>query len=280
MTIDINHLRQYLGRSESHSDAMSAMPAAALAATLNLPPPFAGAPLPPLWHWLYFLPLAKQSDLGPDGHPRGIGLLPQIPLPRRMWAGSRITYLQPLKTGEPAQKVATLAKIDLKEGQSGPLVFVQTRYEMSHASGVAVVEEQDIVYREAATPGSAPPPARPAPTNAVWEKQVQPDPMLLFRYSALIFNAHRIHYDRPYVTGVEGYPGLVVHGPLIATLLAGLLPEHLPEAKVKTMSVRAMSPLFDIAPFTVCGRPENNGALLWATNAEGGLAMEIKVEFV
>lgn len=283
MTIDIDHLRQYIGRSESHSDAMSAMPAAALAATLNLPAPFAGAPLPPLWHWLYFLPLARQSDLGPDGHPRGSGLLPEIPLPRRMWAGSRITYLQPLKTGEPAQKVATLTKIDLKQGQSGPLVFVQTRYEMSHAAGVAVVEEQDIVYREAAVPGAAAPPAKQAPTDALWEKEVRPDPMLLFRYSALTFNAHRIHYDRPYVTGVEGYPGLVVHGPLIATLLAGLVREHLPEAKVKAMTIRAMSPLFDIAPFTVCGRPEvgdaGNGALLWAKNAEGGLAMEIKVEY-
>ena len=283
MTLNIDHLRQYLGRSETLADGMSPATAAALAATLDLDPPSPDAELPALWHWVYFLPVVKQAQLGHDGHPQGGGLLPEMPLPRRMWAGSRITFLQPLRTGTPAQKKFSLTKLDLKQGQTGNLIFVQARHEIGNAAGPALVEEQDIVYREAAVPGAPLPAARPAPKDALWEKTVRPDPMLLFRYSALIFNAHRIHYDRPYVMGTEGYPGLVVHGPLIATLLAGLLSEHLPDAKLKALTVRAMSPLFDIAPFTLCGRPESSdekaGALLWAKNAEGGLAMEIKAEF-
>jgi len=270
--------QDWVGRTESRADVVTTTPVAALAATLDRddPLPRAGDPLPPLWHWLYFLPLARQSELGPDGHPKRGGFLPPVPLPRRMWAGSRLSFLHPLRIGEPIERTSTIVDVTRKDGRSGPLVFVRVRHEIAGSSGLAIVDEHDIVYRDVPAPNERPATPPRASGTASWSRTIQPDDSLLFRYSALTFNGHRIHYDRRYVTEVEGYPGLVVHGPLIATLLLELARGARPEATVVRYSFRAVSPLFDIAAFTVNGVASDDGKSLslWAANPDGGLAME------
>jgi 3-methylfumaryl-CoA hydratase len=270
--------QDWVGRTESRADVVTTTPVAALAATLDRddPLPRAGDPLPPLWHWLYFLPLARQSELGPDGHPKRGGFLPPVPLPRRMWAGSRLSFLHPLRIGEPIERTSTIVDVTRKDGRSGPLVFVRVRHEIAGSSGLAIVDEHDIVYRDVPAPNERPATPPRASGTASWSRTIQPDDVLLFRYSALTFNGHRIHYDRRYVTEVEGYPGLVVHGPLIATLLLELARGARPEATVVRYSFRAVSPLFDIAAFTVNGVASDDGKSLslWAANPDGGLAME------
>jgi 3-methylfumaryl-CoA hydratase len=261
----------WIGKTESRSDIVTAGPVAALSATLDRedPPPRAGDALPPLWHWLFFLDRHRASELGPDGHARRGGLLPPIPLPRRMWAGSRFKFHHPLHIGDQITRETRVLDIKEKAGRSGPLVFVLVRHEISNEAGTAIAEEHDIVYRDHGPAA----PVQPAPKDAAWQRTIQPDDVLLFRYSALTFNAHRIHYDRRYSTELEGYPGLVVHGPLIATLLMDLLRRNQPAANVAQFSFRAVSPLFDTAPFVVCGKPEGNTVRLWAKDAAGNLAM-------
>jgi 3-methylfumaryl-CoA hydratase len=261
----------WIGKTETRQDIVTPGPAAALSATLDREdaPPQTGDALPPLWHWLYFLDRYRASELGSDGHVRRGGLLPSIPLPRRMWAGSRFEFHHPLLVGDQITRETRVIDIKEKSGRSGPLVFVLVRHEISNASGLAITEEHDIVYRGHG-PGAPP---QPAPADDAWKRTIQADDVLLFRYSALTFNAHRIHYDRRYATEVEGYPGLVVHGPLIATLLMDLLRRHEPAANVARFSFRAVSPLFDTAPFTVCGKTEGNAVALWAKDAAGNLAM-------
>ena len=267
----------WIGRAEVRSDTVTAGQVVALSATLDRddPEPKPGDPLPPLWHWLFFLDRHRQSELGPDGHARRGGLLPPIPLPRRMWAGSRFEFRHPLLVGDQITRETRVIDIQEKSGRSGPLVFVVVRHEISTAEGLAIVEEHDIVYREHGPAA----PAQPAPADAAWERTIQPDDVLLFRYSALTFNGHRIHYDRRYATEVEGYPGLVVHGPLIATLLMDLLRRNQPETNVARFSFRAVSPLFDTGPFVVCGKPEGKTIALWAKDAAGNLAMSAEAGF-
>jgi 3-methylfumaryl-CoA hydratase len=275
--VDIVHLQQWIGRSETHTDLVTPVPVAALSATLDRddPAPQPGDVLPPLWHWLYFLPIHRQSELGPDGHARRGGFLPPVPLPRRMWAGSRLEFHQPLRVGQAITRVSRIVDVKHKQGRTGPLVFVLVRHEISNERGIALTEEHDMVFRDHPQPGEPAPVPQPAPTGAAWQRTIHPDDVLLFRYSALTFNGHRIHYDRRYVTEVEGYPGLVVHGPLIATLLLDLMRRSLPQAIVLRFEFRAVSPLFDIAPFTACGTLEQKGlARLWAQSATGGLAMQ------
>lgn len=277
--MDIAHLQQWVGKTESASDQIAATPIAALSATLDIEAlyPVTGDPVPPLWHWLYFLKTHRQSELGPDGHARLGGFLPPIQLARRMWAGGRFEFYRSLRVGETFTRTSRIAGVQEKKGRAGSLVFVVVRYEIENAEGIALTEEQDLVYRAHAGPGDPASAPQPAPTGAVWERVVQPDDVLLFRYSALTFNGHRIHYDRRYAEA-EGYPGLVVHGPLIATLLLDLLRRHMPEANVSRFEFRAVSPLFDTSHFKVCGRQENDGKTisLWAEDAKGGLAMTAK----
>src|SRR5690606_24135017 len=196
-----------------------------------------------------------QSKIGPDGHASRGEFMPPVTLPRRMFAGARLRFPHPLAIGKPAERVGTIGPIAEKHGQTGPLVFVTVRYEFRQDGRVCVEEEQDIVYRGEGgrTPAPAVGPLPPAPEGA-WARVVTPDPVLLFRYSALTFNGHRIHYDRTYATEVEGYPGLVVHGPLIATLLLDLLRREMPRAGVCRFEFKALRPLFDIHRFAVCGR--------------------------
>ena len=210
-----------------------------------------GTPLPPLWHWLYFLPIHRHSEIGPDGHAKRGGFLPPVPLPRRMWAGSQFEFHTPIRVGDNVARTSTIEGVNSKDGRSGQLVFVKVRHELrcNGASAPALVELHDIVYREAQRAGDVAPPPQRADTGAAWQREVVPDDVLLFRYSALTFNGHRIHYDRKYVTEVEGYPGLIVHGPLIATLLMDLLRRHAPDAEVLTFQFKAVRPTFDLHTF-------------------------------
>jgi 3-methylfumaryl-CoA hydratase len=278
--MEIADLRKWVGKSESASDQITAEPIAALSATLDIeaPRPLAGDPVPPLWHWLYFLETHRQSELSPDGHEKLGGFLPPVPLPRRMWAGGRFEFHRPLRVGETCTRTSRIADVQEKKGRTGALIFVAVRHEIGNADGIALTEEQDLVYRAHANPGDPAPAPQPAPAGAKWERIIRPDDVLLFRYSALTFNGHRIHYDRRYATETEGYPGLVVHGPLIATLLLDLLRRHMPAADVARFEFRAVRPLFDTSPFKVCGKPESDGKTfsLWAADASGGLAMTAK----
>jgi 3-methylfumaryl-CoA hydratase len=279
-------LARWVGKTETVTDNVTATPYAALSATLDRAPerPPAGTPLPPLWHWLYFLPLYRQSEVGADGHAKRGGFLPPVPLPRRMWAGSQFEFNQPLRVGDRISRVSTIADVTEKSGRTGPLVFVKVRHEMraNDEASPAIVEFHDIVYREAPKPGDVAPPPKAAPSQARWQRRWVPDDVLLFRYSALTFNGHRIHYDRKYVTEVEGYPGLIVHGPLIATLLLDLLRSEAPDAIVRRYEFRAVRPLFDIHPFDVCGEPsvEGKSVRLWAKDHEGWLAMDATAQIV
>jgi 3-methylfumaryl-CoA hydratase len=193
-----------------------------------------------------------------------------------MWAGSRVEFLQPLRVGESVTNTSRIVDVWRKEGRSGPLLFVRVRHEIEDSMGLAVVEEQDIVYRDEPKSSEAPVPLPPTSCAYEWARQIQPDALLLFRYSALTFNGHRIHYDRPYATEVEGYPGLVVHSPLIATLLLDLLRRNIPDFQLSHFSFRAVKPTFDMAPFLVCGKRGNDGKTvhLWAQHLDGGLAMD------
>jgi 3-methylfumaryl-CoA hydratase len=274
------NLQEWIGKSEAVSDIATATPYAALAATLDRAPerpPF-GTPLPALWHWLYFLPLHRQSEIGPDGHAKRGGFLPPVPLPRRMWAGSQFEFHKPLRVGDNLTRVSTIHDVTEKSGRTGTLVFVKVRHEIRRGddSDIALTEFHDIVYREAPKPDDVAPPPKAAPSSGTWEKQWVPDDVLLFRYSALTFNGHRIHYDRRYVTEVEGYPGLIVHGPMIATLLLDLLRHQLPDAEVARYEFRAVRPVFDINHFFVCGEPQPDGKTfrLWARDHEGWLTMD------
>ena len=282
----------WIGRSETVHDQISATPVRALAATLDhaAAPVEAGTVLPPLWHWLYFLPLHRQSEIGADGHARRGGFLPPVPLPRRMWASSQFEFRSPIRVGDEVVRRSTIADVTSKEGRSGRLVFVKVRHELrcNGAADPALIEFHDIVYREAQQPGDVAPPPQKAPSAPsslggpersdagppIWQRELTPDDVLLFRYSALTFNGHRIHYDRKYVTEVEGYPGLVVHGPLIATLLMDLLRRELPRSEIASFRFKALRPSFDGRPMRVSGKREGNTVQLWAQDHEGWLTMD------
>lgn len=281
-SVSLARLNGWIGHTECRSDTLTAAPLTGLSATLNRtddPDPNYGTDLPPLAHWLFFLPQAAQSEIGVDGHPKRGGFLPPVPLPRRMWAGGRLRFTHSLHVGDNAERHSTITRVDSKEGRSGALVFVTVRHEVSDARGVALTEEQDIVYRDNPEPGAASPTPPTAATDEDFRRVISPDPVMLFRYSALTFNGHRIHYDRPYATEVEGYPGLVVHAPLIATLLVDLVRRELPHARINAFEFKAVSPLFDIHPLTVGGKCcSDRHITLWASNHLGQLAMQAHAE--
>ena len=261
------------------ADVIALDRATAFAATLDLDRhPVAGDALPPLWHWLYFWSVARQSELGRDGHPLKGGFLPDLGLPRRMWAGGRVVFENPLPIGETAVRTSRVLSIEHKEGRSGPLGFVTVEHLIESGGTVAIREEHDIVYRGAAEPGAAAPAPKAAPDGAQWQRDVTPDEVQLFRYSALTFNGHRIHYDRTYAREIEGYPDLVVHGPLISTLLLDLVPRALPGATVREYAYRAVRPTFLGNTFSVCGRVAEDGKTidLWAKDHDGWLTMSAR----
>jgi len=288
--IDLEAFRSWTGRRREETDHIGAWPVRAMRATLDQPggEPADGEILPPAWHWLYFLEATPAAAIARDGHARRGDFLPPVPLPRRMWAGGRIEWRAPLRVGDRATRTSEIVAVEPKHGRSGTLVFVTVRHTVATARGAAIVEEHDIVYREAPAPGAATAPtAAPAATGpGAWQRQWSPDAVMLFRYSALTFNGHRIHYDQPYVTGEEGYPGLVVHGPLQATLLLDLAVASLPGRRLARFDYRALSPAFAGTPLQVHGQPDggasamNGQAHLWAAAPDGRRTMAGTVSWI
>jgi 3-methylfumaryl-CoA hydratase len=276
-------LEAWVGREERRADVADPFRVQALEAVLDrFPLPQAEAVLPPAWHWLCFLPLHRQIESGVDGHPARGGFLPPVALPRRMWAGSRIQFHAPLWVGDAIERRSVIESVKGKSGRSGELVFVTVRHEISQQGAVGVTEWQDIVYRgeaDAAKAPASPPAQAQAPASAEppalpWNDTRVPDEALLFRFSALTFNAHRIHYDRDYASRVEGYPDLVVHGPLQAILLLDLLHRKLPQAELREFSFRGVSPAFCGRALSLAGGVEAGQARLLARDDQGRITME------
>ncbi|MEP5152170.1 MaoC family dehydratase N-terminal domain-containing protein, partial [Planktotalea sp.] len=279
--INIEHLKSWEGHSEEHRDLIAAFPSNALSATLDREDAYdIGDPLPPLWHWLHFLPLHKLKDSGYDGHAALGSFLPPVPLPRRMWAGGRLTFKAPLEIGQTLRKTSTVKSVTHKSGRSGDLVFVTVLHEIFKGTTLCLSDEQDIVYRAPAKAQSEAQTPRPAPEQSAFSRTITPDPVLLFRYSALTFNGHRIHYDAPFCKQSEGYTGLIVHGPLLATLMLDLLRREMPQAQVTAFDFRALAPVFDTNAFSVHGTQTETGtARLWIRRHDGALAMEGHARF-
>ncbi|MBF0354799.1 MAG: MaoC family dehydratase N-terminal domain-containing protein [Alphaproteobacteria bacterium] len=273
-------LKSWVGRREEAVDLVTAGPVAALAALLDYETaPWPSGALPPLAHWFYCLNRTRQAALDADGHEKRGGFLPPTGLPRRMWAGGALSFHHPVRLGSVFRRSSVITEVSEKLGRSGPLLFVAIDHRLEDSKGLAIRERQDLVYRGPArkddnTITLHTPPSR----DFDWERTIAPDPVLLFRYSALTFNAHRIHFDRDFCLNHEGYPGLVVHGPLIATLLADLYLRHNPGAELSEFSYRAQSPLFDTAPFQLRGRATTEGAELWALAPDGQVAMTAQVK--
>jgi len=280
--IDIEPLRRWIGRREEHTDVAEPARFKALAAWLDHPtPPWPPDEIPPLGHWLCFLPTAPQSQLTPDGHPPRGGLIPPVPLPRRMWAGSKVEFVRPAPLGATLRRCVTVADVALKSGGSGDFIKVSLLNDIYVGADLAIRERQDLIYRPAAGQPAAPSAVReaepPEPAPFDYARAVLPDPAMLFRFSALTFNAHRIHYDRDYACKVEGYPGLMVHGPMQAMLLVDLFLRQGGSGSVRGFACRALRPLFDGAAFQIKGRSLDGGARLWSEDAQGQVCMEASV---
>lgn len=269
-----------VGRTEAVEDRIDLRQAAHMQLTLDREPSLQeGDPLPAFWHYLYFNPKIRASALAPDGHERLGRFLPDLGLPRRMWAGGRIEFARPLTIGTRASKTSRIENVALKQGRSGKLGFVTVKHAFNDADGLCLTETQNIVYRAPPAPGAKQPDPPDAPADALWRRKVTPDPVTLFRYSALIFYGHRIHYDADYTRSVEGYPGLVVHGPLTATLLIEFGQEKAPNRTLRAAEIRAASPLFAPSPFWIEGKPNGDKTHLWARTEDGKLAMSVTLEF-
>jgi 3-methylfumaryl-CoA hydratase len=272
-------LDAWIGRTETATTRLDGWPLAGLRAALDdVEPAAEGAALPPTAHWLYFQPLARQSRLGEDGHPERGGFLPPIELPRRMWAASEMTYHRPLCVGDLVEKRSRIANVTVKQGRTGALAFVTVGHAYLKSGMLLLSETQTLVYRDAPSPDEPPPPPQPAPGGALWSRPVTPDTRMLFRYSAVTFNAHRIHYDDPYARQVEGYPGLVVHGQLTATLLLDAFMREKPNMRIGAFSFRAMRPVFAGTTIHLEGAPDGEGFRLWARGPDGAIIVEGRVQ--
>jgi 3-methylfumaryl-CoA hydratase len=281
--LDLDHLRQWIGRSTEASDTVTAQLVRGLRATLflDIGEPRMGDAAPHTVHWCLAQPVAPMSELGPDGHPARGGFLPPVPLPRRMWAGGELEFLDGLRVGDEATRDSEIADVTMKTGSTGTLCFVAVKHTISTARGVAIRERQDIVYRDVPTATASAAPAKPAaaaPTAKHRETHMA-DPVLLFRYSALTFNGHRIHYDRDYVTKVEGYPGLIFHGPMQAALLVEYAARLHGGAVPKKFSYRGVQPLLDGSEFSVNANDTATGMELWTANSAGQPTMKANAEW-
>ncbi len=272
-----NEWSSWVGRSERVTDVADPKPIRTLSATFDtLPKDREGDPLPCLSHWIYFLPLAPMSQIGPDGHPirDGSGFLPPLPIERRMWAGGRLTFHGELRVGDALEKKSEILKIAEKEGGTGRMAFVTVKHETSSPRGLAIDEEQDIVYLEMPKAFTPPKPV-PLPDNLTWQERYPVDPVLLFRFSAITFNGHRIHYDIRYAAEVEKYPGLVVHGPLQAMLLMRAATARNPGRRPARFSFRGVRPAFDFDTLSLSGKVRDDGGLdLYTSNGDGHVCMQ------
>jgi 3-methylfumaryl-CoA hydratase len=283
-TLDLDQLKTHVGRMQTSTDVLHPGPANLLRLAFDRPEAElrAGDPLPPAWLALYFLPRYRPGELRPDGSPRDAGVVPPMPLPRRMFAGERVRVHRPLRLGDAVRRETELADISLKRGSTGTLVFATVLSRVFGPEGLALEDERRTVFREEVKAGEAnrAPRRDAAPTDVAWRRQVATDPVLLFRFSALTFNSHRIHYDRRWAMETEGYPGLVVHGPLTTTLLIDFARDSNPGRALRGYVTQARAPLFDTAPFELRGRPtaDGRGCELWAVTPEGTIAMSAEVE--
>jgi 3-methylfumaryl-CoA hydratase len=282
--MNLDELKSSIGRTQTTTDVLHPGPANRLRLALGRPEPEMkeGDALPPAWLALYFLPEIATGALRPDGAPGDTGVVPPMPLPRRMFAGERQRFHRPLRVGEAVRREMALSDISLKQGGTGTLVFATVLSRVFGPGGLAVEEERRTVFREEIKPGEAnqAPRREPAPSDAPWRRTIAPNPVLLFRFSALTFNSHRIHYDRPWAMEVEGYPGLVVHGPLTTTLLIDFARDSTPGRTIRGYTTQARAPLFDTAPFELRGRPtaDGRGCQCWAVTPEGTIAMSAEIE--
>lgn len=267
----------WIGKQETHTDHCGPVPAEAMAATLDRPQSFSpGTAIPPPWIWLYFLPLAPMSDVGEDGHPKRGGFLPPIQHPRRMWAGSRMTFHAAPKIGDPLTKTSTIKSIAEKDGGAGPMVFVTVEHAIKTGDETLITEDQDIVYMTI-PPVFTPPKVKPLPGELLWTETAALDPVLLFRFSALTFNGHRIHYDRPYARDVEKYPGLVVHGPLQAIMLYDAACRHNPGQTASHFSFRGIHPLFEHDTMSLNACKNDDTLDLMTANGDGTICMRAQL---
>jgi 3-methylfumaryl-CoA hydratase len=274
--LDIDHLRQWIGRTQDASDTVTAQLVKGLRATLfqEVGEPKTGDVAPFTVHWCLAQPVFPMSQLGTDGHPARGGFLPPVPLPRRMWAGGELEIVDPLRVGDEAKRSSRISDVSVKTGSTGTLCFVAVEHVITTSRGVAMRERHDIVYREMTSGAAAAPKAPPPPPVAKHRETHVSDPVLLFRYSALTFNGHRIHYDRDYVTKVEGYPGLIFHGPLQAALIVELAAKLLGGKPPKKFTYRGLQPLFEGSEFSVNANDNAGGMELWTANAEGQPTMK------
>jgi 3-methylfumaryl-CoA hydratase len=279
--IQMKNFDAWIGKKEIYDDFSDTRPVAMMQALLNQTEKQL-AELPYLYHWFYFLPIVNAEDLAEDGHPQKGGFLPPIPFPKRMWAGGRLQFLKPIVVKQNIRRESEIVKIELKHGKSGDMYFVTVKHSIFAEDELAIIEEQDIVYREVSNQIATKKPDSAKPVTAKpysYNKQFPLDTVTLFRYSALTFNGHKIHYDRPYATQKEGYPGLVVHGPLLATLLLHTFTQEYPEQEVASFEFRALNPLFDFNEFFICGDVHTQDGELWIEKTDGQLTMQAKVRF-
>lgn len=282
--LNIDDLKTHIGRRLTAADVIHSGPANLLRLALGRPDAElrAGDALPPAWLALYFLPRFSPDELRPDGSPRDAGVVPAMPLPRRMFAGESVRFHRQLRIGDPVRRETELADMSVKSGGTGTLVFATVLSRVFGPDGLAVEEERRTVFREEVKAGerNQAPRREPAPADVPWRREVTADPVLLFRFSALTFNSHRIHYDRSWAMETEGYSGLVVHGPLTTTLLIDFARDCNPGRTVRSYVTQARAPLFDTAPFELRGRPtaDGRGAQLWAVTPGGTIAMSADIE--
>jgi 3-methylfumaryl-CoA hydratase len=274
-------LKDWLGRTRKDEDEIALGAVERMAATLDQDPAKfrRGGVMPESWYAILFGTTARESDIGSDGHPETGDFMPPLQGTRRMFAGRRTTFHRPLHIGDRVSRVSTVTRAEPKSGRTGSFVLMTVVHEISGPDGVAITEEQDVVYREAVAAGTAAQQreaAAPAAEKADWSTPIALDSVLLFRYSALTFNAHRIHYDLPYTRDTEGYPGLVMNGGLTALLLVETARAHLPRP-IASYAARAMSPLFVPSTVTFNGRIVDGTASLWASAPGGGLAYRVDV---
>lgn len=278
MPIDIDHLRQWIGREETAQEDLTPGLVARYNATLSLDgPQAAGAVAPLMIHLCLGAPAVTAPGLGPDGHPSRGGFLPPVDLPRRMWAGGALEFRGDIRIGDSVTRRSVIEDVVLKQGRTGSLCFITVTHHIASAGRDVLTERQDLVYREAeaAVKPVAPPP--PAPEGR-YRRAVDPTPVLLFRYSALTFNGHRIHYDLDWARQAEGYPGLVVHGPMQATLLV-LFAAGLRGRTPARFAFRSLTPLFHCDPVTLHAADDGDGLRLWTARPGGPVAMEARAEW-
>lgn len=283
MSTELENLKKWIGEHESSVDYVTVPFVHRMSATLDRDDGFPkmGDVLPIGWHAPLFPRVVLHSQIGPDGHPARGDFLPPVPLPRRMFAGKRSTFFNDLRIGDEVKRVSTIKDVTIKSGRTGQMVFVMVKTDITSSRGLAISEEQDIVYRAEPDPNAPPPPPQAAPGTAVWKNTVTPTEVMLFRYSALTFNGHRIHYDHPYVTKTEGYPALVMNGGL-TTLLVYELARANAKTALKSISSRNVRPMFANRPISVCGEPSADGksAKLWTQDDTGALTLNATAEFV